>query len=47
MKRSFSIVHPQRTHVNITEACEKLDLDSSGTHVTFLTQGVILGVDLS
>ena len=34
MKHSFSIVHPQGTHVNITKvSCEKLDLDSSGTHV--------------
>ena len=48
MKHSVSIVHPQGTQVNITEvSCEKLDLDSSGTHVTFLSQGVTLGVDVS
>ena len=48
MKRSFYIVHPQCTHVNINEiSCEKLDLDSSGTHVKLLTQGVTLGVHLS
>ena len=36
------------THVNITEvSCEKLDLDSSGTHVNFLTKGVTPGVHLS
>ena len=41
MKRSFSVVHPQGAHVNITEVgCEKLDLYSSGTHVEFLTQSV-------
>ena len=41
MKCSFSIVHPQGTHVNITEVCcEQLDFDSSGTHVKVLTQGV-------
>ena len=45
MKHSFPIVHPQGTHVNITEVgCEKLDLYSSGTHVKFLTQGVTLGI---
>ena len=32
-------------NVNITEAgCEKLDIHSSGAQVTFLTQGVTLGV---
>ena len=48
VKRSFPIVHPQGTHVNITEvSCEKLDLYSNGTHVKFLTQGVTLGIHLS
>ena len=41
MKSCFSIVHPQGTHVNITEvSCEELDLDSGGIHVKFLTQCV-------
>ena len=48
MKSCFYIVHPQGTHVNITEvSCEELDLDSGGTHVKFLTQCVTLGVHLS
>ena len=48
VKRSFPIVHSQGTLVNITEvSCEKLDLYSSGTRVTFLTLGVTLGIHLS
>ena len=46
LTRNVFIVHPHITHVNIADyvtevCCEKLDLYSSETLVTFLTQGVL------